>query len=103
MMSEFHDTSEFALLQGRRWKWISKETAEEIALVIVERTSGSRSSTSAGAVSFRYAVFVLLLITLVHGLMVFCLIPFLVPFSFQENTAGLKICSITAIRYNDFL
>ncbi|GBN80616.1 hypothetical protein AVEN_251339-1 [Araneus ventricosus] len=52
MIAKFEETLELSVLKGREWKRLSYETADEVALVVVERMSGSQySSTSARAVS----------------------------------------------------
>lgn len=52
MMTKFEETGELRVLQGRGRKRISQETAEEVALAVVDRASASQYSvTSARAVS----------------------------------------------------
>ncbi|GBN13602.1 hypothetical protein AVEN_260752-1 [Araneus ventricosus] len=52
MITKFEDAGELGVLQGRLRKRLSNETAEEVALAVVEIASGSQySSTSARAVS----------------------------------------------------
>ncbi|GBN09925.1 hypothetical protein AVEN_216281-1 [Araneus ventricosus] len=60
MIIKFEETGESGVLQGRGWKRLSNETAEEVALAVVERASGSQySSRSARALSRDLSLLVL--------------------------------------------
>ncbi|GBL61795.1 hypothetical protein AVEN_273679-1 [Araneus ventricosus] len=60
MIIKFEETGESGVLQGRGWKRLSNETAEEVALAVVERASGSQySSRSARAMSRDLSLLVL--------------------------------------------
>ncbi|GBN94550.1 hypothetical protein AVEN_106561-1 [Araneus ventricosus] len=52
MIAKFEETEELGELKRREWKRLSNESAEEVALVVVERVSVSQySSTSARTLS----------------------------------------------------